>query len=71
MIQFCLMAFSIAALWMALGDNLKARHWAPVVGLIGQPFWVASAVLAHAWGMVAMACIYAAVYGHAIYKNFK
>lgn len=39
LVQVCLSVCGLASLWMAQGHNPKARKWAPVVGLAGQPAW--------------------------------
>ena len=62
MIQLALALFGLSALYMATGTNLRARRWAPVVGLCGQPFWVVFAVQADAWGLLALSLAYSAVY---------
>ena len=62
MIQFALAIFGLSALFMAMGHNARARRWAPVVGLCGQPFWVAFAVQSSAWGLLALSLAYSAVY---------
>ena len=62
MIQFALAIFGLSALFMAMGHNARARRWAPVVGLCGQPFWIAFAVQASAWGLLALSLAYSAVY---------
>ena len=62
MIQFALAIFGLSALFMAMGHNARARRWAPLVGLCGQPFWIAFAVQASAWGLLALSLAYSAVY---------
>lgn len=60
--QLALAAFGLAALWLATGNNAAARRWAPVVGLAGQPAWLAYATGAEAWGLLALSIAYTAVY---------
>lgn len=62
MIQFALAIFGLSALFMAMGHNARARRWAPVVGLCGQPFWIAFALQSSAWGLLALSLAYSAVY---------
>lgn len=62
MIQLALAFFGLSALWMATGRNERARRWAPLVGLCGQPFWIVFAVQASAWGLLALSLAYSAVY---------
>ena len=70
MIQFALAFFGLTALWMATGHHLGLRKWAPVVGLVGQPFWIAFAVQARAWGLLALSLAYAGVYVRAAWLQW-
>ena len=62
MIQLALAFFGLVALYMATGPNTRARRWAPLVGLCGQPFWIIFAVQSAAWGLLALSLAYSAVY---------
>ena len=62
MIQIALAFFGLTAMFMAMGNNASARRWAPVVGLCGQPFWIAFALQSSAWGLLALSLAYSAVY---------
>lgn len=39
-VQFLLTVFGLTATWWGLGNNPRLRRLAPIVGLIGQCFWV-------------------------------
>lgn len=71
MIQLALAAFGLTALWMALGHNARARRWAPIVGLLGQPFWLIFAWQVQAWGLGAMAVAYTIVYGRGVLVQWR
>lgn len=62
MIQIALAFFGLSALWMAMGKSARAKKWAPLVGLCGQPFWIAFAVQTSAWGLLALSLAYSVVY---------
>jgi hypothetical protein len=62
MIQLALAFFGLTALYMATGRSGRARRWAPLVGLAGQPFWVAFALDARAWGLQTLSLAYSVVY---------
>ena len=47
---------------ITLAREAGARRWAPVVGLCGQPFWIAFALQSSAWGLLALSLAYSAVY---------
>lgn len=62
LVQFALAAFGLTALWLAMGTGARGRRWAPLAGLCGQPFWMVYAVQSKGWGLLALACVYSAVY---------
>jgi hypothetical protein len=49
--QIGMALFGLAALWMAMGRSQRQQKWAPIVGLIGQPFWAAFAWRLHTAGI--------------------
>ena len=61
-IQLALAVFGLTAMFMAMGNNPRARRWAPIVGLCGQPFWIAFAIGALAGGLLVLSLAYSAVY---------
>lgn len=61
-IQLALAVFGLAAMYLATGRSPRARRWAPIVGLCGQPFWLAFAHGANAWGLFLLSLAYIAVY---------
>jgi hypothetical protein len=71
MIQFALAFFGLSALWMAMGPSPLARRWAPVVGLCGQPFWLAFAIGGEAWGLLVLSLAYSAVYARGAWVQFR
>ena len=71
MIQIALAFFGLSALWMATGRNERARRWAPVVGLCGQPFWIAFALQSSAWGLLALSLAYSAVYARGAWVQWR
>ena len=36
----------------------RAQRWAPLVGIVGQPFWLHASWHAGQWGMFAMSVVY-------------
>lgn len=62
MLQLALALFGLSALWMATGRSERARRWAPVVGLCGQPAWLVFAQQSQAWGLFVLSIAYTAVY---------
>ena len=62
MIQLFIALFGLSSVWMATGTNARARRWAPVVGLCGQPFWAAYALETKGWGLGLLVVAYTVVY---------
>ena len=60
--QFALAIFGLTALFMATGMDPRARRWAPIVGLCGQPAWLWFAYDVHAWGLAMLSLAYTLVY---------
>lgn len=71
MIQLGLAVFGLTALWMAMGHNPALRRWAPLVGLAGQPFWLAFAWQTSAYGLMVLAVAYSAVYAQGAWVQWR
>ena len=69
--QLALAAFGLTALAMAMSQTPRARRWAPIVGLCGQPFWVLFALQADAWGLLALSTAYSLVYAHGAWMQWR
>ena len=68
--QLALAIFGLTALWLATGTDAAGRRWAPVIGLAGQPFWIAFAIKSSAWGLLALSIAYSVVYARGIWKQW-
>lgn len=71
LIQLGLAVFGLTSLVMALGHNPRARRWAPVIGLIGQPFWTAFAYSTKAWGLGLLVVAYTTVYAYGVWVQWR
>lgn len=71
MLQLALALFGLSALWMATGRSERARRWAPVVGLCGQPAWLWFAASVQAWGLFVLSLAYTAVYVRAAWVQWR
>jgi hypothetical protein len=71
MTQAMLALFGLASLWMAMSDSVKARKFAPCVGLAGQPSWIWFAWEQQAWGLGLLAAAYTAVYLRGAWMQWK
>ena len=62
MTQLFIALFGLTSIWLAMGRNVTGRKLAPVIGLIGQPFWFSFALDTKAWGLLALVGAYTVVY---------
>lgn len=62
MTQLFIAVFGLTSIWLAMGRNATGRKWAPLIGLAGQPFWLAFALDTKAWGLLALVGAYTVVY---------
>ena len=60
--QFGIAVFGLTALCFAMSLNPILRKWAPVLGLLGQPFWFIATIGSKQWGMVVLCVAYTLVY---------
>jgi hypothetical protein len=49
-------------------DNPLWRRWAPIIGMLGQPFWVYETFLAQTWGIFVLSVAYLFVWASGIKK---
>jgi hypothetical protein len=70
MIQILIALFGLTSIWLAMGHNPTGRKWAPVIGLAGQPFWLAFAIDSAAFGLLVLVAAYTVVYVHGIYVQW-
>jgi hypothetical protein len=69
--QLFIALFGLSALWMAMGSNPKARKWAPLVGLAGQPFWALFAIQTGGWGLGVLVAAYTVVYARGAWMQWN
>ena len=62
MTQLFIAAFGLTSIWFAMGHHPGRRKWAPLIGLAGQPFWLAFAWQSQAWGLGLLVAAYTLVY---------
>lgn len=70
MTQLALAVFGLTALLLAMTPSARARRWAPVVGLLGQPAWLLFAWDAAAWGLFTLSVAYTAVYAWGLWVQW-
>ncbi len=69
-IQVGIAVFSGLAAWLTNDGRPLVRKWAPIAGLASQPFWIASAVQADAWGVLVISVWYTYCWCRGIRNNW-
>lgn len=59
-VQLGIALFGVTAVGLSQSAQTTYRKWAPVVGLIGQPFWFVASWTGGQWGIFALAFVYTA-----------
>ena len=57
--QIAIALLGSLAAWLFQARGKSWRKWAPVFGMLGQPFWFYASWQAEQWGVFAMSIIYA------------
>ena len=71
MTQLLIAVFGLTSIWFAMGHNPVLRKWAPVIGLAGQPFWLAFAWQSQAWGLGLLVAAYTLVYLRGVWVQWS
>ncbi|MEP7367728.1 MAG: hypothetical protein ABI972_31090 [Acidobacteriota bacterium] len=50
----------VLSVFMSQSPNFDARKWAPIVGLVAQPFWLFASWKAEQYGIFLLSFVYAA-----------
>lgn len=59
MSQIGIVVFGFAAIWLSQSVDPKVRRFAPISGLMAQPFWFYSTYVAEQWGIFTISIFYA------------
>lgn len=59
--------FGVAAIWLSQDPRVERRRLAPVLGLVGQPFWFYSAWIGEQWGIFALSILYTYAWGKGLH----
>jgi hypothetical protein len=68
--QLGIMVFGLSAIWLVNCRGRRWRRWGPIMGLLGQPFWVWTTIAHEQYGVTAMCAVYAAMWGRGIWNNW-
>lgn len=57
-VQTLIALTSVVALYLALHDDLNYNMLAPLIGVVGQPFWAISSIKSKQWGILFVTIMY-------------
>jgi len=56
--QLGIAMFGITAVWLSQDKSERYRKWAPLFGLLSQPFWFYTAWINQQWGVFLLSVVY-------------
>lgn len=62
MIALC----GVSSIWMSQSPRFDTRKWAPIIGLLAQPFWLYATWKAAQYGIFLLSFVYAAGWARGI-----
>lgn len=68
MIQTLIVLSGVLAVALTQFTLLEHRRWAPVVGLVGQPFWLYITYSPLTWGMFVCSVLYTLIWLVGVWK---
>lgn len=68
--QVLLAVLSLAAILFTQEPRLRCQKWAPVLGLLSQPFWFYSAWVSQQWGIFALCFAYTAIWARGFWVQW-
>jgi hypothetical protein len=69
-VQAAIAFTGFTAIWLTQSKREGVRRFACLFGLLGQPFWFASAIAAEQWGIVVLCCFYTVAWARGIWNNW-
>lgn len=68
-IDILLAVFGLTAVGLSQGPD-RYQKWAPVLGLLGQPFWFISTYLTGNWGIFILCPVYTFLWGMGFWRQW-
>lgn len=68
--QLAIAMTGVTAIWLTQSKSPKARRFACLFGLAGQPFWFWAAITAQQWGIVVLCCFYTVAWARGVRNNW-
>lgn len=65
--QIAIALLGALAAWLSQARGESSRKWAPVFGMLGQPFWFYASWQAGQWGIFAVSIVYACAWSRGLW----
>jgi len=68
--QIAIAILGAAAIWLSQDARPGVRRWACIIGLVGQPLWIAATWRAGQWGMLVLSVVYTCAWVRGIWAHW-
>ena len=68
--QIAILLTGVIAVWLTQDKRVSWRRWAPIFGLLAQPFWFYAAWKADQWGIFAIATLYTYAWARGVWTHW-
>jgi hypothetical protein len=68
--QIAILLTGVIAVWLTQDKRESWRRWAPIFGLLAQPFWFYAAWKAEQWGIFAIAMLYTYAWARGVWTHW-
>lgn len=68
--QVAIALFGVTAVFLSQDLRADVRRWAPILGLLAQPFWFYATWKAGQWGIFALSFLYAFSWARGFYNQW-
>jgi len=58
LIQIIIFVTESVAMWLSQQPKVEWQKYAPIIGLIGEPFWIYDSYTNQSWGVLGLSLIY-------------
>ncbi len=68
--QFAIAATGVTAIFLTQSQSERARRYACLFGLTGQPFWIYAAWDAEQWGVLLLTAFYTVAWAKGVWQHW-
>ena len=68
--QIAILLTGVVAIWLTQDKREHWRRWACIFGMVGQPFWIHTALSAEQYGIFVINLLYTYAWGRGIWNHW-